>query len=226
MNKEYKICTRCIYDSRTPNIYFDDQGVCNYCIQVDNLNKLYCPDNDGEVMLKKIIEKIKEEGKNNKYDCIIGLSGGTDSSYLLCKSLEWGLRPLTVHYDNTWNTSIATQNIRKVTEFCDVDLYTYVIDNKEADDIFRAFFLSCVPEFDASTDIAFAQVLRDACAKFNIKYVLEGHSYQAEGLSPQGNNYFDGKYIEDIHKKYVIRSYDMKGSRYQRQVLTNDELTK
>ncbi|KAA9327405.1 N-acetyl sugar amidotransferase [Adhaeribacter soli] len=198
-----KICSKCIYDETIPNIEFDKDGVCSYCRQVEMLNAQYQPGTaKGEEALKSIIAKIKAEGKGKKYDCILGVSGGTDSSYLLCKAVEWGLRPLAVHYDNTWNTAISTENIRKVTKYCNADLYTYVIDNKEADDIFRSFFMAQVPEFDASTDIGFAQVLRDACAKYNIKYVLEGHSYQAEGISPQGNNYFDGKYIEDIHKKY------------------------
>lgn len=198
-----KICSRCIYDERIAGISFNNEGVCNYCIQTDELNKQYQPGTkEAEARLFEIFDKIKKEGAGKKYDCIIGISGGTDSSYMLCKAIEWGLRPLAVHYDNTWNTAISNENIRKITKYCNVDLWTYVIDNKEADDIFRSFFLACVPEFDASTDLGFAQVLRDACAKYKIKYVLEGHSYQAEGLSPQGTNYFDGKYIQDIHKKY------------------------
>lgn len=198
-----KICSRCIYDDRIPNISFNNEGVCNYCLQVEELNKTYQPGRpEGLSMLNDLIERIKRDGKDKKYDCIVGVSGGTDSSYLLCKAKEWGLRPLAVHYDNTWNTAISTENIRKICDYTGVDLTTYVVNNREADDIFRSFFLACVPEFDASTDIAFAQVLRDTCAKHNIKYVLEGHSYQAEGLSPQGNNYFDGKYIESVHKKY------------------------
>jgi N-acetyl sugar amidotransferase len=203
MNDTLQICSRCIYDSSIPNISFDQNGVCNYCLQVEKLDSQYKPGKEGLTALEAIIEKIKKEGQGKKYDCIVGVSGGTDSSFLLCKAVkEWGLRPLAVHYDNTWNTAISTENIRKVTRYCNVNLSTYVIDNKEADDIFRSFFLAGVPEFDASTDIGFAQVLRDTCAKFKIKYVLEGHSYQAEGISPQGNNYFDGKYVEDVHKKY------------------------
>jgi N-acetyl sugar amidotransferase len=200
---EVQICKTCIFDSSVKGVSFNSEGICNLCEQTSQLTNIYKPGKpEGLNALNSIISQIKDSGKDNKYDCIVGVSGGNDSSYLLCKAIEWGLRPLAVHYDNTWNTAISTENIRKITQYCNVDLYTYVIDNKEADDIFRSFLLAGVPEFDASTDIAFAQVLRDACAKFKIKYVLEGHSFQEEGLSPQSNNYFDGKYIKDIHSKY------------------------
>jgi N-acetyl sugar amidotransferase len=197
------ICTRCIYDSRIPNISFNNKGICNYCLQTEHLIEEYGTGSEkGKKNFNEILHRIKAEGKNKKYDCIIGVSGGTDSSYLLYMSKQWGLRPLAVHYDNTWNSSIATENIRKVTTKLNIDLYTYVIDNKEADDIFRAFMLAGVAEFDASTDLGFAQVLRMVAAKSKVKYILEGHSFIAEGITPQRNNYFDGKYIQDIHRKY------------------------
>jgi N-acetyl sugar amidotransferase len=196
-------CKRCIYDSTVFGISFDEKGVCNYCNQIESLANLYHTGKpEGIETFNKILSKIKSENKNKPYDCIIGVSGGTDSSYLLLKSKEWGLRPLAVHYDNTWNSAIATENIRKVTSKYNIDLYTYVIDNKEADDIFRSFLLAGVAEFDASTDLGFAQVLRMVAAKYKIKYILEGHSFVAEGITPQRNNYFDGKYIKDIHSKY------------------------
>jgi N-acetyl sugar amidotransferase len=197
------ICQRCIYDENVPGISFDEEGICNYCRQIEDLEKQYHTGTpEGESRLQEIINKIKEDGHGNKYDCVIGVSGGTDSSMLLIKAVSWGLRPLGVHYDNTWNSAISTENIRKVTTHLHIDLFTHVVDNAEADDIFRSFFLSGVPEFDASTDIGFVQVLRSTAAKYNIKYILEGHSFRAEGLSPMGKNYFDGKYIESIHKKY------------------------
>ena len=115
---------------------------------------------------------------------------------------EWGIRPLAVHYDNTWNTSIATQNISKVLEKLKVDLYTHVVDNKEADDIFASFFRASVAEIDASTDLALAEVMYRAAWKYNVKYILEGHSFLTEGITPVGRNFFDGKYIKSIHSKY------------------------
>lgn len=197
------VCSRCIYDSNTPGISFDSEGVCVYCRQVESLERQYGTGQpEGENRLRQIIEAIKIAGAGRKYDCVVGVSGGTDSSYLLMKALEWGLRPVAVHYDNTWNTSIATENIRKVTSALQVDLFTVVIDNRESEDIFRAFLRAGVPEFDASTDIGFAQTLRSAAAKFRVSYILEGHSFKAEGVTPVGKNYFDGKYIADIHAKY------------------------
>lgn len=200
---ELRICTRCIFDSRVPNISFDDEGVCNYCHQIDEMTAQYGTGSAaGEAQLARHIEQLKRDGRGRKYDCVIGVSGGTDSSFLLFKAVEWGLRPLAVHYDNTWNTSVATENIRKVTGHLGLDLFTYVLDNEESEDIFRAFLLAGVPEFDASTDIAFIQVLRSAAAQHGIKYILEGHSFRAEGISPPGNNYFDGRYIQSVHERF------------------------
>lgn len=198
-----KICKTCIYDENVPSINFDSDGVCNYCRQVESLKAQYGTGlAEGEARLSSLIDQIKKKGQGKKYDCVIGVSGGTDSSFLLLKALEWGLRPLAVHYDNTWNTAIATENIRKVTQVLNVDLHTYVVDNKEADDVFLAFLKAGVPEFDASTDIGFVQVLRSAAAKYGIKTILEGHSFVAEGIAPVGKNYFDGKYIEDIQRRF------------------------
>lgn len=198
-----RICNNCIYDDRLLGISFDSEGVCNYCRQVEQLKADYGTGlHEGEIRLRKIISEIREQGRGRKYDCVIGVSGGTDSSYLVHWAKEQGLRPLAVHYDNTWNTAIATQNIRKVLAGTGVDLYTYVVDNKEIDDIFRAFFLAGVAEIEAATDLGFASVLRRVAASYGIRTILEGHSFVAEGITPLGNNYFDGKYISAIHSMY------------------------
>lgn len=198
-----KTCSNCIYDERTAAIQFNEEGICNYCNMINSLKEQYqtgMP--EGEKALHQIIDKIKKEGKGKKYDCVIGVSGGTDSSYMVVKAVEWGLRPLAVHYDNTWNTAIATENIRKVLVKLNVDLYTHVVNNKEADDIIRSFFLANVPEIDGPTDIALAETLYRAANKHNVKYILEGHSFIAEGVSPLGNNYVDGGYIKSIHDEF------------------------
>lgn len=213
LNTNLKVCSRCIYDERVASIEFDENGVCNYCHQVDKLVEEYGTGQEkGKKEFFKIIDKIKKSGKNKKYDCIIGVSGGTDSSYMLYLAKKWGLRPLAVHYDNTWNTAIATENIRKVLTALDVDLYTHVIDNKESDDIFKSFFYADVAEIEASTDLALAEVMYRAAWKYKVKYVLEGHSFITEGITPVGRNYFDGKYIKSIHKKFgklPMKSYPL-----------------
>ena len=116
--------------------------MCNYCRQIDELKLKFGTGTAlGEQNLKKIIHEIKRTGRGKKYDCIIGVSGGTDFSYMMhLATSEWGLRPPAVHYDNTWNSSIASMNIEKVLRGCAVDLKTHVVDNLEADDIFKSFF--------------------------------------------------------------------------------------
>lgn len=202
-NTSVKICSRCIYDERVNAIVFDNKGECNYCKQIDELELQYgTGTSKGNQTLKAIVKDVKKKGKSKKYDCVVGVSGGTDSSYMLYLTLKWGLRPLAVHYDNTWNSAIATENIRKVLTALNVDLYTHVTDNKEADDIFKAFFKAGVAEIEASTDLALAETMYRAASKYGVKYVFEGHSFITEGITPVGRNYFDGKYIKSIHKKF------------------------
>ena len=199
----FMICSRCIYDSTTNGIYFDGEGICNYCRQVDSLIEIYGTESPrGELLFRQLVERIKRTQKRSAYDCVIGVSGGTDSSYLLLLAKEMGLRPLAVHYDNTWNSAVATQNIAIVTKKLGIDLVTYVIDNKEQDRMKLALMRAGVPEFDADTDIAFISVLRRVAAKHRIKYIFEGHSFLTEGISPIGSNYFDNAYVFDICRRY------------------------
>lgn len=197
------ICTRCIYDDTVGGISFDEEGVCNYCRLIEQLEEEYAPGTpEGERRMFEIVEQIKREGKGKEFDCVVGVSGGTDSSFMIAKAVEWGLRPLAVHYDNTWNTRIATQNIQRVLTKLGVPLHTHVVDNREIDDIMRSFFLAGVPEIDGPTDIALAETLYRAASKVGVRYVLEGHSFRAEGVSPLGVNYVDGRYIADVHRRY------------------------
>ncbi len=199
----FQVCSRCIYDARVPGIRFDAAGVCNYCLQVDALKTQYGTGSpESEKTFLRMVEKIKRAGKAKPYDCVIGVSGGTDSSYMCYLAKQWGLRPLAVHYDNTWNSAIATQNIHKVLRALDIDLQTHVVNNKEADDIFRSFFVAGVAEIEASTDLGYAETLRRIASRYGVRYVLEGHSFVTEGITPLGRNYFDGKYIASIHGRF------------------------
>lgn len=197
-----KRCSRCLYDESVPNIKFDENGICNYCHIHDQLNQEYPTGDEGNRRLQAIAEKIRNEGGRKKYDVVVGVSGGADSSYMLYLTKQLGLRPLAVHFDNTWNSTVATENIHDVLKKLDVDLYTYVVENKEYDDIYRAFLLAGVPDTDVPTDIGLAAVLNMACEKFGIKYIFEGHSFRTEGVAPLGWIYMDGKYIQSVHKAH------------------------
>jgi hypothetical protein len=196
------ICTRCIYDSTVPNISFDEAGVCNYCLQIEGLDQEYPTGVEGECRIAQMIEDMKKDGVGKKYDAIIGVSGGCDSSYLVHKMYEAGLRLLAVHFDNTWNSTIATENIHNLLEKLNIDLFTIVVDNKEYDDIYRSFFKAGVKDIECPTDIGLATTLYKAAHKFGIKYMIEGHSFRTEGVAPLGWIYMDGKYIESVQKKF------------------------
>lgn len=203
LEKNAKFCTRCMYDEYVPKISFDEQGVCNYCKMIDEVDAVYKAGTpEAEAEFESIVAKIKADGQGKKYDVVIGVSGGTDSSYMVYKAVQMGLRPLAVHYDNTWNSAIATENIRKVLQALNVDLYTYVVDNKEMDDIFKSFLAADVPDLDSPTDLALAEVLYRAASKYKVNYIFEGHSYKTEGISPLGYNYIDGQYIKSVHRKF------------------------
>lgn len=196
------ICTRCIFDSTVPNISFDEVGVCNYCHQIDGLNQEYPTGAEGKLRLEQMIADMKKDGVGKKYDAIIGVSGGCDSSYLVHEMQAAGLRLLAVHFDNTWNSTIATENIHNLLEKLNIDLFTIVVDNKEYDDIYRSFLQAGVKDIEAPTDIGLATTLYKAAEKFGVKYMIEGHSFRTEGVAPLGWVYMDGKYIQSIQKKF------------------------
>ncbi|MBM6893879.1 N-acetyl sugar amidotransferase [Desulfovibrio piger] len=206
-----KICSRCIYDENTPGIYFDENGVCNFCHTHDSLCQQYPAGEEGKRHIQKMADCIREQGKDKKYDCIVGVSGGCDSSYLLHIAKKvMHLRPLAVHFNNTWNTEISEQNLKKVASALNVDVFEYKVDPVEYDDIYLSFFKAGVPDIEAPTDIALAATLNRAAEQFGIKYILEGHNFRTEGISPLGWLYMDGKYIESVHDifgKIPLKTY-------------------
>jgi N-acetyl sugar amidotransferase len=199
---DVQVCSRCLYDENTPAIVFDDDGVCNYCRLYDKLDAMYPTGAEGEAYMRNLAEQIKKENRGKKYDVVVGVSGGCDSSFLLQKTVELGLRPLAVHFDNTWNSTTAVENIYRVLKALDVDLYTLVVDNEEYDDIYRSFLKAGVPDIEAPTDIGLAATLYRAAEEHGIKYIFEGHSFRTEGVSPLGWLYMDGKYIQTIQKTF------------------------
>ncbi len=201
---DYQICKRCIMDSSTP-IKFDENGICNYCHEYDEKIKARVLKGEaGRKKIEDIIAEIKEKGKNKKYDCIVGVSGGVDSTYLAYLAKKWGLKPLAVHLDNGWNTKKATQNIARFLKKLNIDLYTYVIDWEEFKDLQLSFFKASVLDIEVVTDQAIKAALYQTAGKFNIKYILSGVNLVTEGIMPRQWGHYKGDYINllDIHKSF------------------------
>ncbi len=200
---KYQICTRCIYDTKVPNISFDKKGVCNYCSQIEELEEQFPNGDEGELELQRIVDEMKAKGQGKKYDALIGVSGGCDSSFLLhLMTKKYGLRLLAVHFDNTWNSTVATENIHCVTEKLGIDLFTHVVDANEFDDLILSFLKAGVRDIETPTDIGLATTMNLAAEKYGIKYKIDGHSFRTEGSAPMGWIYMDAKYIQSVHKQF------------------------
>ena len=196
-------CVRCIYDDRIPQITFDDEGVCSYCRQYEEMDREYPTGAEGRKILEATVDEMKRAGRGKPYDVVIGVSGGCDSSYMLhLARKEFGLRVLAAHFDNTYNSRIAVENIQTILGELDIDLYTHVVDNAEYQRIYRAFFEASVPEIDTPVDLALAAVHYMAASKYGVKYIWEGHSFRTEGISPPGWFYMDAKYVQEIHRRF------------------------
>ena len=197
-----KICSKCILDSSVPDIQFDERGVCNFCKIHDEMEKEFPLNELGQQKLSQLIGKIKAEGKTKRYDSIVGISGGTDSTYCLHMAKKLGLRPLAVHFDNGWNTDIAKNNMKNAVKKLDIDLKTVKCDWEEFKDVQISFLKASVPDVERTTDIAIFSALYRVAAEEGISYIINGNSFRTEGKIPIGWGYCDGKYIRSVHKKF------------------------
>ena len=204
---EYKICTNCVMDTSDTRIQFDLNGMCDHCNDFyTNVKPHWKVDASSRNELSKIIEKIKIEGKGKDFDCILGLSGGVDSSYMLHLAVkEFGLRPLVFHVDGGWNSELAVHNIQMLVDKLGLDLYTEVINWEEMKDFQLAFFKSGVPHIDIPQDHAFVATLYNFAYKYNIKYILNGGNISTECVrNPMEFLYYgtDMAQINDIKEKF------------------------
>lgn len=203
-NKEsFRRCSVTVMDTSDPEIEFDEMGVSNHVHQYNNLkNQILLPKYERKLRFESIISEIKGSGKGKTYDCLIGLSGGVDSSYITYLAGEMGLKALIVHFDNGWNSELAVNNIKKLVTKYNFDLHTLVVDWEEFKDIQLSFFKASVPNIEVVTDHAIIATLYKVANEYNIKYLISGSNLVTEGILPKSWGYdaSDYKHIKSIHK--------------------------
>lgn len=201
---DYQICTRCIMDTSDPGITFDEHGVCSHCQRFDeNVKELGYQPGKSEEDLKKILAEMKKAGKGKEYDCILGISGGVDSSYLAYLTSQMDLRVLAVHVDAGWNSDIAVSNIQKMCEKLKIDLHTIVIDWPTMKELQRAYMFSGLPDLDAPQDHAFVAAMYQYAQKYHITYMLNGGNMATEGILPPdwGHDAGDWWHMKSVYQK-------------------------
>jgi N-acetyl sugar amidotransferase len=206
MNQKYQVCSRCILDTNDyPEITFDNEGVCSVCHIYDDLAlKTVKRGNEADEAMNVMLQEIKAKGKGKEYDCLIGVSGGVDSTYLAWKAKEWGLRPLILHVDNGWNTELSVMNIENLVKKLGFDLFTYVIDWNEIRDLQLSYMKASVLDIDIPTDNAYAAAIFKIANEKNIKYIITGHNTVTEGWLPPTFTHFKYDIInmKAIQKKF------------------------
>lgn len=208
--RKYQICSNCIMDTSDSKIVFDDAGKCDYCTNFyQNILPHWHPDEDSYNEIMKVVDKIKKDGKEKPHDCLIGISGGVDSSYVAYIAKEkFGLRPLLFHVDAGWNSQEAVNNIERLVDKLGLDLHTEVVNWLEMQDLQLAFFKAQVPHVDTPQDHAFFACLYNFAAKNGFKYILTGANYSTECVrEPLEWHYHASDLIQlkDIHKRYGSR---------------------
>ncbi len=200
----YRQCSLSIMDNiMDPAICFDEKGICNYYYEYKAAESSgIVTGRDAEKKLSALINQIKVKGKSRRYDCIIGVSGGLDSSYLALKAKEFGLRVLCVHIDNGWNSELAVKNIENIITRCGFDLFTYVIDWAEFRDIQLAYFKAGVIDIEAITDIAIRDSLHRVCTDHNIGFILDGGNIRTEQTLPLYWINKNPNNLYDIHRQF------------------------
>lgn len=209
MNKYNKVCTRCVMDTSAPDIVFDTDGVCNYCTDfITHAGHILFEDPAAkQARLTDFVTKVKNSGRGKPYDCVIGVSGGVDSSWVLVKAIELGLRPLAVHMDNGWNSELAQNNISNLVNGLGVDLYTHVIDWEEYRALMQAFFDADVIDIELLYDNAMLAVNFQQASKYGIRNILAGSNTTSEGMTMPRSWHafkFDKKNIYAIAKRFGV----------------------
>jgi N-acetyl sugar amidotransferase len=205
MTKTYQICTRCVMDTTDPMIVFDQEGVCNHChTNKEEIRKKVVSGLEGEKKLEEIVKKIKLENKNKQYDCIIGVSGGVDSTYVAYKVKQLGLRPLAVHLDNGWDSELAIKNVENICRKLEIDLHTIVLDWNEFRDLQLSFLKASTPDSEIPSDHAIVVSMLETAKMIKINHIITGYNVRTETHLPSewSQGHFDWGYIKNIQKKF------------------------
>jgi N-acetyl sugar amidotransferase len=205
MNRAYQICTRCVMDTTDPQIEFDAQGYCNHCTAaLERMRRQLLPPPERDRALQVLVDKVKADGKGKRYDCIIGISGGIDSTTTAYMVKKLGLRPLAVHLDNGWNSELAVDNIKTTLDVLNIPLYTYVIDWEEFRDLLLSFMRASVSNCEMPTDHAITATLFRAARRERLRYILSGSNIVTEAIVPITWAYHsqDLRHLKALHRRF------------------------
>lgn len=201
-----RVCARCVMDETVPDIVFYEDGRCSSCRAYDeDRTKEIFTDEASAARLERLIEQVKADGRGKPYDCLIGLSGGVDSSYVAyLVAKRYGLRALAIHLDNGWNTELAVANVERIVKTLGIDLTTHVLDWREFRDIQTAFLRSGISNIEIPTDHAIWAVLLKTASKMGIKYIFAGNNVVTESIMPESWLYGskDSRLIRAIHRRF------------------------
>lgn len=215
----YQMCVRTVMDTTDPDIWFDEHGVSSHALNYEQrIAPVVEAANSGRRApeLRGWVEKIKHAGRKKPYDCVVGVSGGVDSTFLIYQAVQLGLRPLAVHFDSGWNSELAVKNIENIVARLNLDLVTEVVDWREMQDLQLSFLKASVPNCDIPTDHAFPAVAYRQAAKYGIKYILSGANFATESILPAawGYNNSDQKHVKAIQQRFgsvPLRTYPTMG---------------
>ena len=208
----YRRCCRCVMDNESdPTILFNEMGECNYCTKAyDDINKVYFPNEKGKKLLENLISEVKKAGKDKKYDCVMGLSGGLDSSYLAYLGYEWGLRVLAIHIDDGYDTDISKHNLHYLIKKTGFDYEVITPDSSQYNDLTLAYMKAGVPNIAIPQDNILFAFLYRRMKELGLEYFLSGGNFALESILQKGNTYnaFDLRNILDIHRRFGTKPID------------------
>jgi len=205
MAPEYRICTRCVMDTSDPDIVFGQDGECNHCQGAEvRLANTLLPLDRRQRAYESLINKVRQEGQGKEYDCLIGVSGGVDSSYVAWLVKEAGLRPLAVHFDNGWNSELAVDNIKNLLDRLDIELFTHVVNWEEFKNLQLAFLRGGLVNCEAPTDHAINAIMLNTAQKFGLRYILSGSNVATEAIMPRAWSHYnqDLRLLKAVHQRW------------------------